>query len=335
MREFVADWGKVQYPDERVFAFNPNRVMVWTSTAAKVAIGNFVDEREPMNGVVEFDVSKYLQTMVSKDDRYKSVTIIASTTVDEMTYSFSFTLQVIWGAINIGERWNKAYTLRWWKGLPFTMEMYIPWDAEQVRSRYDGNTYVDGEGIGRGYLSLNPEEVWSDAERQVVIRVDDGVTSSVYDYMFDGTFTGIDDEKVHIYRLLVQDEDKCGVYLRWIDRHGWQRYWLFSRGQETTSSKPLEDAKIIHIDGYEYKASRYIGKEATRSVKLCATLVNDDELDMLEQLATSPVVDMCTGTTWVAVNIEGMSVARGGKDWRPLNDFECVMMLPEVISQKL
>lgn len=326
MREYEGSIGKVTYPDEIVFAFNPCVVTVETDKDVTFTIGTLTDVREPMGGKVEIDISKYLQAMVSKEERHKNMSV-ALGTVDG---DFLFYLSVVWGAINVGERFNGDYALRWWKGLPFTMEVYIPSGVASVRSRYDKQGYAEAELSG--WVSVNPEEMWPDATDVLVVRVDDGDTASVFDYTFDHTFTGVGRELVHLYRLEVWPKNDCGVYLRWIDRHGWLRYWLFDKGQESMEAKPKEAVRGVWD---RYRVSRYTGKTVARSVKLCAPMVTDDELEMLEHLGTSAVVDMWTGSEWLPVNIEAVTVTRGGRDYKPLNDYECVMSYPEVMAQRL
>lgn len=339
MRQEETSIGLVRYPDEVVFAFNPNRVTIGTSEAVTVNVGAvgvasiaYKDVREPMNGVVEVDISKYLQALVNKDIRRRNVRVVLEDGVNH----FMFEMLVIWGAMNIGDTFNKPYTLNWWKGLPFTMELYVANGAEGLRARYDRGSY--GDNISeRGMVSFDPAEMWPDTNEQVVLRVDDAEgVASVWDYTFDNTFTSVNRETVHLYRLKVQEANECGVYLRWIDRHGWLRYWLFEKGQTTTTGKSLDVMKGIH-EGvvYEYKVARYAGKEAAKSIKLCAPLITDEEMDIVEQVALSPVVDAWIGDEWIPVNIEALGVTRGGKDWRPLNNFECVMVYPELMIQRL
>jgi hypothetical protein len=332
MRVYSGAIGTVRYPDSITFAFNPNRIIVGTDVPVTVTVGRYTDTREPYQTMVEIDIAKYLQAMVSKENRHKEVEVSLSSDRG----SFSFTTLVVWGAMNIGETFNKPYTLYWWKGLPFTMELYVADGAEGLRARYDRGAY--GAGIrNRGMVSFNPAEMWPDANEQVVLRVDDlpGVYS-VWDYTFDNTFNGVNKDTVHLYRLKVQEAKECGVYLRWIDRHGWMRYWLFEKGQITTMGKSLDALKGVHEGvSYEYRMARYAGKEASKSVKLCAPLITDEETDIVEQVALSPVVDMWTGKEWIPVNIEAFGVTRGGKDWRPLNNFECVMVYPELMVQRL
>lgn len=326
MREANSSMGMIMYPDEIVFAFNPILIRVETSNNVTFTVGDYTDVREPMNGVVEIDISKYVQTMVSKDVRRK--TIYASVSDGDETFSFSTV--AIWGGINIGERFNGDYRLRWWRGLPFTMEMYIPEDAVAVRGRYDGNGYVDLGLIG--WTSVYPEVIFPDTTEKAVLRVDTADKASVWEYTFDGTFTGVDAGNVRLYRLDVNERNECGVYLRWVDRHGWLRYWLFDRGQETVEAKNKEELRSVWS---KFRVRRYAKKDVVKTVKLCAPSVNDEELTMLEQLGTSVVVDMWTGDEWCPVTIDDVSVTRGGKDWRPLNDYECVMRLPDVATQNL
>lgn len=332
MRVYSGAIGTVRYPDSITFAFNPNRIIVGTDVPVTVTVGRYTDTREPYQTMVEIDIAKYLQAMVSKENRHKEVEVSLSSDRG----SFSFTTLVVWGAMNIGETFNKPYTLYWWKGFPFTMELYVPNGVEGLRIRYDRGSY--GENMSdRGIVEFDPAEMWPDANEQVVLRVDnaEGV-ASVWDYTFDNTFNGVNKDTVHLYRLKVKEAKECGVYLRWIDRHGWMRYWLFEKGQTTTTGKSLDALKGVHEgSSYEYRMARYAGKEASKSVKLCASLITDEETDIVEQVALSPVVDMWTGAEWLPVNIEALGVTRGGKDWRPLNNFECVMVYPELMLQRL
>lgn len=320
--------GRITYPEELCFVFNVNRITIETNEDVSVQIGDINDVWQPFNGSVVIDISRYLQGLTSEKERQKDITVRLNTT----SGGFSFSLRLVWGAINFDEAYNKEYTLRWWRGYPFTMELYIPEDVVSVKGRYDDTVYGVLD-VGTGWVSIDPEALWPNAQKQAILRVEDGETSSIFDYTFDHSFTGVNKDSIHLYRLNVSEG--CGCYLRWIDRHGWLRYWLFDKGLSTVSNKGNDAIEYIYMGLHEHRYKRQVGKTVMKSIKLCAPLVNDEELEMLEQLAGSPVVDMWTGSEWIPVIIEDMNVSKGGKDWKPLNDFECVMSYPEIVSQKL
>ena len=99
-----------------------------------------------------------------------------------------------------------------------------------------------------------------------------------------------------------RDDAEGGIYLRWIDRHGFIRYWLFAAGEETREI--ASDLSFIrnnlddYLYGYYGDNGRRQGYDRTDSIKLCAPLVDRDTFDMLQDLASSPVVDMYLGGDW-------------------------------------
>lgn len=334
MREYNSEIGVVRAPEFITFAFNPNIITVETEKSVTVEIGNVSDTREAMNGVVEIDVSLYLQALVSKDERHVSVSVKLSTEDG----SFIFGMLVVWGAISIGESWNEPQTVRWQKGKEFVFELYIPSDAT-VYVRYDGEQYVEMDVSELGNIaSIDPSVLWPDAERQIVIRVQEGEIRGVFDYTFDHTFNGQDAGQTLLYRIEVLHDDDCGsVYLRWIDWHGWQRYWMFRRGERQDVVKAgdvIEEVRTAY--GRHYKHERIVGKEVSRRMSICAPLVDEQTFEMLTGLAKSMNVEMLMKNgEWLPVNIDGQSITRAAANVaRPLNDFECVMLLPEVMIPK-
>lgn len=337
MRESSSVIGVVRYPDSITFAFNPNIVTVATSEDVKVKVGKYEDTREPFNGKVEFDISKYYQTFVTKDERHKVIQV----TLESVSGSFTFSTLVIWGAISIGESWNEPHTVKWYKGKPFTFELYIPGDA-RLYARYDSGSYVEipTNVIGRGIVSVDPMVLWPEASRQIVLRVDEGEIRGVFDYTFDHTFNGMDAGQTLLYRIDVMDEeDECnGVYLRWIDWHGWQRYWMFKRGerQDVVKLSTVTDV-VLEAYGRSFKSEKVTDKSSSRVMKLCAPLVDDVTYEILTGLVKSLNIEMrMKNGEWLPVNIDGQSMVRAADNVaRPLNDFECTLLLPEVMIPRL
>jgi hypothetical protein len=137
--------------------------------------------------------------------------------------------------------------------------------------------------------------------------------------------------------LKVKEAKECGVYLRWIDRHGWMRYWLFHEGEMNEVTKGAVALEGVHVAQlYEYEKQVYARKDVVKSVRLCAPLVDNEQWDILSTICTSVVVEMYYGGEWFPVVIDGQSVVKKGeKERRPLNDFECVMVWPKILNQML
>lgn len=326
MRVYSGAIGTVRYPEAVTFVFNPNTVVVGTDKEVTLMIGEYTDVREPHNTRVEIDIRKYLQAMVSEENRHAGV-VVSLVTTDG---AFTFTTLAVWGAINVGERYNGSQTVRWWKNYPFTMEVYVP-EGATLKSRYDGNTYEAMEA-GAGVLEIDPAEMFADAEEKVVLRMEEGETKAVFDMTYDESFRGVGDG-VHLYRMEA-DDTECGVYVRWIDRHGWRRYWLFDEGEHTQADKAGDVLKKVY-DGwaYEIETGSYMQKTGARSVKIGASLVDEEQLEQLMMLCTSPVVEVYEAGAWIPVNIEPLTVVRDKKR-NPLKDIEMVMTYPELMTQK-
>ena len=125
-----------------------------------------------------------------------------------------------------------------------------------------------------------------------------------------------------------------GIYLRWIDRHGFYQYWLFQIGdnilQVSTNGELLY--QTFSDNKYAYYGVSRQSKKMQKSIKACATLIDQDTFDMLSTLHTSPLIDLYHEGKWFPVRLATGTVNHLRK---PLQDFEIEIMLPEIISQIL
>ena len=134
---------------------------------------------------------------------------------------------------------------------------------------------------------------------------------------------------------VVENDCGNGVYLRWIDRHGFYQYWLFQQGDnENKSDEYGEKLYGTFSDGdYGYYGVGWNqGKTMEKSFKACAPLVDNDTFNMLLTVHSSPLVDMYVNSTWVPVNIASVTASDNGEN---LKDFEITVTMPDVISQVL
>jgi len=154
----------------------------------------------------------------------------------------------------------------------------------------------------------------------------------------------IDNEEDIVITLYLSDCTK-GVYLRWLNTKSEYCYHLFQKGIKSNAVKNdainivnfLESADYVngHHEGTNYPLT----KSGQKSVKLYETLVDYDDYLFFESLLLSTKVWMLAEyepenniENWVIVNISDGTFAR---DTTILQDFECMMLLPQLQNQSL
>lgn len=355
----------IEYPDEIGFCFNPVVMNVYghawafvevtvTDTVSNVA---HKEKRAMFGSACFFDVSFYMQsafdtTEFGKIDYTKtgaqdsqlgrlfSVEIDLYSDGSTMGDSFQFNTFIIWGAMKVGERYNGDRTLTWFKNFPFTVGMYSAGQAS-VSVTADGSPLTPVALSERKVYNLMMKGI--DADKELVFNLPGSATgASVFDNTFDFTFQGLMNTAANV-RLLVDDCTE-GIYLRWVNRHGYYCYWLFKRGDE--SKQVSNDGEFIrnnmqdysYVNGYHGGSGRKQRKTEENTLPICAPLVDSDTFDFLFQLALSPVVDMYAGKDsngtdrWTAVNI---AVGTYNKTRAVLQDFVAEIILPETRVQSL
>lgn len=325
----------IYYPDEISFCFNPIPVKVQTDNQVTVIMTDshmaFTDTREPYGGIVKFDISIYLQSFFDVNDKELIVPKTISVQVQTTDDTFTFTTLVIWGAMNIDEVFNPSRKIVWFRRFPFTFSMYISPSA-RLRKRYDKNKY-EPLRLDAGLLHIDPMTLFGNAVAFGVVRLDEDIPTSTFDYTFDNTFRPVGDGTI-INRLVI-DDSECGIYLRWIDRHGFYQYWLFQEGNRYAKSD-MDGERLYweySDERYNYTGvNRYQRKTMQKNIKACAVLVDQYTFNMLMTLHSSPLVDLYVDGKWVPVNIVTGTIVDSGED---LQDFEVEIMLPEINSQKL
>lgn len=153
--------------------------------------------------------------------------------------------------------------------------------------------------------------------------------------VFDGSIKHLDVSEVPDTVTVVENDCGNGVYLRWIDRHGFYQYWLFQQGDNENKSDEYGEKLYgtFSDDDYGYYGVGWNqGKTMEKSFKACAPLVDKETFDMLLTVHSSPLVDMYVGSTWVPVNIASATVTDNGDN---LKDFEITITMPDIISQVL
>lgn len=352
----------IEYPDAISFAFNPTVVNVYGENVTKAEIevtdssGKvYTEKREIFKNNVFFDISQYIQCSFGAVNEIKipysvqasdsalgmnftcAVTVYSASSV--LVDSFSFSTFAIWGAMRVGERFNGSRNLTWFKNYPFSVGIY---------AAAAGSVQVKADGVVKSSIQLSKQAMWNvfpygvTADDSIEFYLPgSGTAASVFDHTFDYTFKGLLNTPVNI--VCKVDDSDCGVYLRWIGRHGMYCYWLFQSGDETR--QVVNDGEFLrnNMEDYSYKNGYHGGtgrkqrKTENDTLPVCAPLVDSDTWDFLFELVTSPVVDMFAGydgetPQWKGVNV---SVENFVKTKDSLQDFVCTIILPELNLQSL
>lgn len=325
----------ITYPDETCFAFNSQIVTVDRVTSdVTFRVGTYspIDKRSPIGGKVSIDISEYIRAWmgVTQTDIPSGYSLSLSVIIGGQT--FYATLKPIWGAINIGEVFNPSRTVTMFRKFPSTITLFSP-VGDNVKVRYDENVYANLL-IGSGLRHWDFNEEFKDAKDFGMIKIlNTPEAPSTFQFSFDRTFKRIPDDAVFI-KVLFDDSDK-GIYIRWIDRHGFLQYWLFQEGDLT--GKSSNQGELLNVEyrdeRYDYYGmNRYQGKTYQMTLKACAPLVDKDTFKMLSTLHSSPIVDMYIDEKWIPVNIVAGSFIYSGAD---LQDFEIQITMPETITQMI
>lgn len=322
----------ITYPDETCFAFNPQIITIDNLTGSVIFyVGDYSDMRDPISGKVSIDISEYLRSLLRFDYTTTPNSKRIHVQIDVDGHRFEFYINVIWGAMNIGEVFNPSRTVTMFRNFPSTISIYT---NGKINVRYDAEEYTSVEVEKSGLLHKDFSELFKDAKEFGMIKIlNTPEAPSTFQYTFDRTFKPLPDDAVFI-KVLFDDCDK-GIYLRWLDRHGFLQYWLFQEGELTgQSSNEGEQLNVDYSDiKYAYNGmKRYQGKTYQTTRKACATLIERETFNMLSSIHSSPIVDMYIDKNWIPVNIVAGSFTDNGAD---LQDFEIQITMPETITQML
>ncbi len=309
MRTVSNSLGTIAYPDAICFAFNPTYVKVTNCGAASLTFTVSDGTRTfPLSvmcyyGTCTANIARAVQLLFNTYNIINERSKNVSVDVTDGSHSFSFTTTAVWGYIAPGERFNGDRTVRLFTQWPQKVSVF-------------GSTGFTDQTPTSGVNGFNAYSVW--------------------DYTFDYTFQTASSATVTLKR----DCKEEGVFLRWIDRHGFLQYWLFDKGvKETKNQKGGNELTMNDADtggtGYRsVKRQQYLHSEV--QLALCAANVTEEEYTMLESILTSPVIDLLynknNADSWGPV-----CVAKGTnkRTTEVLQDFEFEIELPNVNAQSL
>lgn len=253
--------------------------------------------------------------------------------------TFSYTTFYVWGAMRAGETWNGFKRLTWFTHFPFSFGFYLN-AASQILVGYEGapNKMVK-PGID-GIVDINASVLPSKARYWNIYDYDGKIEQGTFTDVFDLTFAMESGGKQSLLARIERNDTEEGIYLRWVDRHGFYRYWLFTQGDESRAIS--SDTSFIrnNLGGYDDAIFGFLGVNGRRqgysredTIPLCAPLVDSETFDFLQDLASSPVVDMYLGgNKWQSVTIKAGTYT---KTTAELQDFVCNLVINNTQIQQL
>lgn len=360
MRQQTTGGVTLYYPDALVMAFNP---VMWHCTGGierlKLSITangkTYNMTAEAINGEAWADTQQYVQTLFSlqvtgvvdysqpsgRATTFMGVSVAVEAVIDDNnSVTFAVTFSAVWGALSTQpfDVFNGYRRVTWFTHYPFSFGAYIP-----------TTTSVQ---IGSGVVNVNAEGIYdfvptdNGASTMPIIDLGGVIMQGVFDGTFDITFQAISGGG-NPNLLATLDIDRThdeGIYLRWVDRHGFSAYWLFKVGDEQHTVSQITAACRANYAAYSGRFG-YTGNAGQRGamqradvVPLCVPLVDKQTWDYLQDVATSPIVDMYAGEDsnnnpiWVQVSVQAATYTKTRDE---LQDFVINLLPPETPLQRL
>lgn len=322
---------KVSYPDY-VFCFNPCVFMVESSDGsfdfAEVNVDVSADGvrksgywRAHQNKAY-IDLRAYFQllfdenTLTSSDEAAatcKKVSIhmvVSHLPFDDDSepseiVTFDFDTLVYWGALRPYEQFDpyKTRTIKMWSGYPLTI------DVTPQKNGVTADTMIVEHGEAVEEISLDGDF----RMRRVVASAD---------------VTNIFVDNTNVVKVIHEECTPDGVYLRWLDRYGRLCYYLFAEGQKRDKVSNYGDVLRDNITD----VVRRMGYEREASMQLCAPLADAETIDGIDDIISSPVVDMYDNGVWQAVIVSAGTYTRTDD---VLQDFVFEITLQDYDTQRL
>lgn len=359
MRKATLSYSDVYYPDELAFAFKPIMVTAENTGAKNIAKIDVSVTHGAIThtaayyahgGKVYANIDAFVQSLFDTSSfgvDYSQTVSVANTFIDGVgldvvvTYDDSTTetaqlsFDALWGAEDYGgESFYALRDVRWWPAFPFTLGVYIGANGTALMN---GQSYT----INKGVSNIQPPSCVGELINAYTIE--GGIIQSTFDTTFDITFQGGGGTILQTARLHVDNIHDEGIYLRWLDRHGFYAYWLFKGKDEQLTTETIR--AFLRADFAYYSDVYSFGNGAGfrqavsrgRILPICAPLVNGMTWDYLADVLSSPLVDMYMGDDngtpqWMSVGVQSGTWTKTDDD---LQDFAINIILPETPVQKL
>lgn len=365
MRQAIKNGVTIKYPDEIGFSFNTVLIDVDGDGVTRIDVTISTDGQsdqkvsfDAIGGRIYADIRAFVQTLfwqeftdidyaAQKGESTTGKLVTVSVEVYNnagQTAQLDFSTFFVWAALVVGETYNGFRELKYFKGYPFTVDIYSDFGGSAM-FRNDAGKETSIDLPNQGIFNLT---IPNDGALKYYTLYDYGGTlaettfDSTFDYTFLKTASPSMSKKA---RIDIIDGCSDGVYLRWISRHGHINYWLFKRGSDkytiNEGGRFLRNNLLSWDQEYGYRGGATRRQSYTRqdTIPLCAPLVTRETWDFLLDSTASPVLDMFLGydsngkPRWQSVIAQAGSYTKEMRT--PLQDFALNISLPETPIQSL
>lgn len=260
-------------------------------------------------------------------------------------------IPLIWGALQIGEKYPFQRKAVCFKGYPFTVSMLHDEvsDVDIVGSKVR-LTIV--QNVAEGKMNMDLAKILDKnphlSERnKLMVQTYNIQHYNVFDEVFDSTFQP---QRVRLKTKVEIDIElrNCnddGVYLRWINKLGEYCYYLFDKSIIKFDIKNIKTViyenyqNVYFTDNYHFGTGGTVGKELQHQYSLTTPLVSKDVYRLLQSMLESPVVDMFNGyddednsPRWMQVHIEDGTFSHSTAE---LQDFDFYLLPAQTQTQRI
>lgn len=279
------------------------------------------------------------------------------TTVEPMKIAET-DLTAVWGGINLGERafnygvysyeqghgWLTSH-VQCFINFPFTLELLVANNSTLNRRAGSSGYSQVGTYNANQMVTITKNNVLGGRTHGIVTYRQDispnGLnTGGTFDTSFDYTFHTPADTTVITHVHLRQEKE--GYYLRWVNHFGFIQYYLFDKGDKTTKTEKIANIpEETKMDGMYFGNSlRGVGMKSSRNLKMCAVNLNEETLTYVQDIVSSPFVDLYIGLDkhgheiWLPVRVSDKSYTVKTLH-NYLSDFEIEIEMPDNVTQRL
>jgi len=282
----------INYPSV-AFAFNPIMVEI-----SDIPVNNFPGynvgvtfsngiaiHKIPVNGKILFDLTAIAQSLFNRKEFYQVIendTILMKKLEFELS-DFPTTsifkrvsIDVIWGALDVGETYKRTKTLTWFKNLPFTFPLFLQ-DFQSLNVEIDNlnkhfySSFNPGKYNISPIIEANKKAVFSIALKPIL-------TVSPLDLKFNGTG---ESESVQIIIQNQPDASYSVTVPSWLTVSNQTQTGFTLTAGENSTGEQLSDEVVVTLDDYPDQTQTI---EVSQAILPITILTYDASIDQTAHL---------------------------------------------------
>lgn len=347
----------VEFPNDVCFAFNYNSIKISRpqehTDAEKIIIVVSDAQDDSIQRTIEpalygmeteIPISNLLKQFVSIPNKTSSIVNVSIYSVSTCKFHLSFQTCVIFGALNIGQRFanigkydNASHAfvrnITWFKNFPSRYSFFARNGQTQKvfinqASEVEDETVIDSTGIKVLEASAFDENGYfkdvNDYLAVLLLGSYNRVWQDEFDYTYGDNLSSNPDNTMLVFNMCCR---KDGVFLRWIDNRGLWFSYLFDKKEEVTDVDTSEYSIENHIvaAGMQFGGNTSIDKTETKKIVCNAQQLTKEAFDDICTIGTALYVEMYICGEFYRVNINPKSIVKTHK--KELNEIEIEVVL--------